>query len=333
MLLIKHTLAEIDFRQLMDIYIEGNLENGADRWPELSEAERLPKAEAGFRNYLETGFFTLENARYCIWAVEGRYVSALRLEPYRDGLLLEALETKPDCRRQGYARDLIQAVKAAVPGKIYSQISKRNTASLAVHAKCGFQRIAEEAVYTDGTVNDRCCTVCLERKGTVVWINGAYGSGKSTAAHTLVDRIPGAQHFSAEMVGNAVRENIKDLCYHVEFPEYPIWRRFVRELLLEEAKMTDHPIFVPMTVLNQNYLDEIFTYLEAQGIPCLHIVLETGADTTMERILQRGEDADCWCARQVKRCEEKLKALTGIHLDAQRPAEEVAAEIETLLNL
>lgn len=159
MLKIAHTLSDLDFRQLMDIYVEGNVENAAELYPELSPAQGLARHEQGFHDYLETGFFAQEGARYCIWEAEGRYLAALRLEPYRDGLLLEALETRPDARRQGHAAALIQAVQAVTPDKIYAHISKRNTASLRTHEKCGFRRIAEEAVYTDGTVNDRCCTV------------------------------------------------------------------------------------------------------------------------------------------------------------------------------
>lgn len=161
----------------------------------------------------------------------------------------------------------------------------------------------------------------------IVWINGAYGSGKSTAAHTLVDRIPGAQHFSAEEVGNAVRDNLEKLDYHVEFPDYPIWRKFVGELLLEMARLTDKPIFVPMTVLNQEYLDEIFAFLGENGQTCRHIVLDTCPGTTLERILMRGEEADCWCARQTDRCAALVKELKGVHIDAERPLEEVLGDI------
>lgn len=163
MLLLKTRLEDLNFRQLMDLYREGNLENAAYLWPDLPREAQISKAEQSFRDYLEQDFFAQENARYFIWEETGTYVSALRLEPYQDGLLLEALETKPDCRRQGYAVTLIEAVKAVVPEKIYSHISKRNTASLKTHEKCGFQRISEEAVYRNGVVNERCCTVCLMR--------------------------------------------------------------------------------------------------------------------------------------------------------------------------
>ena len=101
-----------------------------------------------------------------VWIHEGIYVSALRLEPYRDGLLLEALETMPDCRRQGYGKKLVLAALEAVwqenPLPVYSHVPKRNHPSLAIHNACGFSRISEQAVYIDGSVTDRSCTLRKE---------------------------------------------------------------------------------------------------------------------------------------------------------------------------
>ena len=78
-----------------------------------------------------------------------------------DGLLLEALETAPACRRHGYAAALVRAVMEVYgEKKIYSHVSKRNTPSLRVHEKCGFRRIAEHAVYADGSVMQNHVTFC-----------------------------------------------------------------------------------------------------------------------------------------------------------------------------
>ena len=161
MLKIAVSMKDLSFSRLMEVYREGNLENGADRWPELSEDRRLLLAEQDVYDYLHETFFRTRGASYAIWEEEGKYRSALRLEPYRDGLLLEALETVPDCRRRGYAVELIRAVLERYANvKIYSHVGKRNAASLSVHEKCGFRRIQEHAVYIDGSVNDRCCTLC-----------------------------------------------------------------------------------------------------------------------------------------------------------------------------
>lgn len=164
MLIVAKSLRELSFSRLMEVYAEGNMENAEDLWPDLPEGQRMLMAEQSFYQYLQEGFFSVSGAAYYIWEAEGRYVSALRLEPYQDGLLLEALETDPSYRRKGYAETLMGEVLSRLEStKIYSHVGKRNTASLGVHQKCGFQRIKEHAVYVDGSVNDRCCTMIYNK--------------------------------------------------------------------------------------------------------------------------------------------------------------------------
>ncbi len=159
MLCIAKRLQDLPFSKLMEIYIEGNVENGAERYPHLSANEQLLRAEQDFYAYLRSGFYVQPGAAYYVWQEQGIYVSALRLEPYQDGWLLEALETHPDYRRQGHAKSLVLAVLETLPGeKIYSHISHRNAPSLAVHKSCGFRKISDHAHYVDGSFNDRCGT-------------------------------------------------------------------------------------------------------------------------------------------------------------------------------
>ena len=154
---------DLSFGKLMEVYSEGNLENGCDLWPDEPEARQLALAEQEFYSYLRQVFFKTEGAVYLILEEKGRYVSALRLEPYRDGLLLEALETAPEYRKKGHAAALLQsALRYAGKAKVYSHVGKKNTASLRTHEKCGFARILDYAVYADGSVNDRCCTLLHE---------------------------------------------------------------------------------------------------------------------------------------------------------------------------
>ncbi len=161
----------------------------------------------------------------------------------------------------------------------------------------------------------------------IVWINGAYGAGKSTVAEELARRLPGALIFDAEAVGNAVRDNLEPVDYHVEFPDYALWREFVGRLLTEMAQKTEAHIFVPMTVLREDYMEEILGRLEERGLTCRHFVLELPPDVIRERVLARGETPAHWCYQQAERCPALLKELGGIHLDASPSVERVAEEI------
>ncbi len=166
MLQIHDHLRSIRFTQLMNIYEEGNRENGAEMFPDLSQNEQLIAAEQGFYQYLNEDFFCTHGAIYCTWAPQGRYMAALRLEPYRDGLLLEALETLPAARRCGHATHLILAVQDYLRSKgsgiIYSHVGKQNAASQAVHHNCGFQKILDYAVYVDGSVRHNAVTLFFQ---------------------------------------------------------------------------------------------------------------------------------------------------------------------------
>lgn len=166
MLCIARNLRELSFRKLMDVYVEANRENGARLAPQETENRQLQIGEDDFYSYLHDAFFKREGASYAVWVADERYVSALRLEPYRDGLLLEALETAPDCRRRGYAQSLIRAVQAWLAQRgsvrLYSHVGKRNEASMRVHLKCGFRVIQDSASYIDGSVSNRACTLLYE---------------------------------------------------------------------------------------------------------------------------------------------------------------------------
>lgn len=163
MLYIANRLHLLNFHQLMDVYEEGNLENAAMFFPEEPENQWPLLAEQAFYQYLKECFFAVENAVYAVWIENNKYVSAARLEPYRDGLLLEALETAPNQRGKGYATALLMAIRDEFSHqKIYSHVGKKNVASLKTHEKCGFHRILEYGVYADGSVTDSSCTFCSQ---------------------------------------------------------------------------------------------------------------------------------------------------------------------------
>lgn len=165
MLILIHTFRELRVGELMAVYADSNQEKAFD-WPNLPEMFALQLAEQDFRQYLKDVFFRTPGAFCAIWEEHGKYVSALRLEPYRDGLLLEGLETAPEHRKKGYACMLILSVqnylKEQGKSKIYSHIEKHNQASRKTHEKCSFKEISDCAVYINGSVDYRCSTFLYE---------------------------------------------------------------------------------------------------------------------------------------------------------------------------
>ena len=143
----------------MEIYSESTGENAALFYPNEEPGVALTMAEQAFGDYLREDFFKVQNAFYGIWMEDDFWISALRLEPFRDGLLLEALETHPEHRGKGYAKKLVKAVLQDVSLPVYSHVLKDNLASLAVHRACGFQIHKDCAVYVDGSVSHKAYTL------------------------------------------------------------------------------------------------------------------------------------------------------------------------------
>ncbi len=149
MLIRAERMAALDFPALMEVYRESSGENGAYFWPDEPPERQRALAEQRFETYLRDDFFGTARGSYYIWAEDGRYLAALRLEEHEDGLLLEALETRPDSRRRGCAKDLISAVLGLLPAgtRVYSHVNRRNVASLAAHRACGFSEGAGDERY------------------------------------------------------------------------------------------------------------------------------------------------------------------------------------------
>ena len=161
MLCIAKKLRDLSFSALMEVYMESNREKAELEFSDLSIEQGIYHVEQDLYHYLWEVFFRTPGSVYFLWQENGRYLSALRLEPYKDGLLLEALETAPEYRRKGYAEALLREALSG-NGKIYSHVHKNNVPSLRIHEKLGFRRISETAAYIDGSVNDHCCTLCYD---------------------------------------------------------------------------------------------------------------------------------------------------------------------------
>lgn len=164
MLKIIHSVKELDFGQLCSVYTQSIGQSGSEYYPWLSPAKQQLQAEQDFYSFLKC-FFKEESAFCAVWTVERRAVSALRVEPYGDGLLLEGLETAPEERRKGYAVSLVCSVlsylKEQNTVQIYSHVDKTNLASLALHKACGFCKILDHAVYVDGSVSHNAYTLYI----------------------------------------------------------------------------------------------------------------------------------------------------------------------------
>ncbi|WP_369255927.1 NUDIX domain-containing protein [Streptomyces sp. R35] len=128
----------------------------------------------------------------------------------------------------------------------------------------------------------------------IVWINGAFGAGKTTTARELIELIPNSTLFDPEVIGGALTHLLpaKRLAEVGDFQDLPIWRRLVVDTAAAMLAELGGVLVVPMTLLRQEYRDEIFGGLAARRIPVRHVLLAPAETILRERIAGRAVPPD-----------------------------------------
>ncbi|MFD4032964.1 NUDIX domain-containing protein [Streptomyces sp. NPDC058637] len=127
----------------------------------------------------------------------------------------------------------------------------------------------------------------------IVWINGAFGAGKTSAACELIDLIPNSTFYDPELIGGGLRHLLpqKKLAEVTDFQDLPIWRRLVVDTAAALLAELPGVLVVPMTLLRQEYRDEIFGGLASRRIPVCHVLLSPEETILRRRIADREEYA------------------------------------------
>ncbi|MGN9817635.1 NUDIX domain-containing protein [Streptomyces sp. SD11] len=123
----------------------------------------------------------------------------------------------------------------------------------------------------------------------VVWINGAFGAGKTTTARELIDLIPNSTLFDPELIGTGLAHLLpaKRLAEVGDFQDLPIWRRLVVDTAAAMLSELGGVLVVPMTLLRQDYRDEIFGGLASRRIAVRHVLLAPAETILRERTAGR----------------------------------------------
>ncbi|MFJ4923227.1 NUDIX domain-containing protein [Streptomyces sp. NPDC088725] len=181
----------------------------------------------------------------------------------------------------------------------------------------------------------------------IVWINGAFGAGKTSTARELVDLIPDSTVYDPGLIGGELARLLpqKRLAEVSDYQDLPIWRRLVVDTAAALLAEVGGVLVVPMTLLRQDYRDEIFGGLASRRIPVRHVLLTADETILRSRIAAR-DDADDdpgtgernrqWAYEHIESYRTALSWLTGdAHtvdtsaLTARQTAESVAEAVRT----
>ncbi|MCI8590303.1 MAG: AAA family ATPase [Clostridiales bacterium] len=170
----------------------------------------------------------------------------------------------------------------------------------------------------------------------IIWLNGAFGSGKTHTAYELQRRLPDAYVYDPENIGYFIRKNLPLSMYEDDFQDYPMWRAGNFAMLDYIAAHYDGDIIVPMTITNPVYYTEMIGAL-AEKYPLKHFILYADKETLLKRLASRMEGKHSWAALQIDRCIKAFdETITGCRIDTNgktlvEVVEEVAARSDKIL--
>jgi hypothetical protein len=136
----------------------------------------------------------------------------------------------------------------------------------------------------------------------MLFINGAFGVGKTTLAERLVARLPNSLLYDPELVGAALRQIVKPIDYPDDFQDIPLWPSLTLETarLLRERYGCD--LVIPMTIWRVDYFEQIVGALRRSEPDVYHFCLTASAETIYGRLRERGAGPGWWEWERVERC-------------------------------
>lgn len=142
----------------------------------------------------------------------------------------------------------------------------------------------------------------------IIWLNGAFGSGKTTLSHALHKEIAGSCIFDPEETGTYLRNNMPREFYCDDYQDLILWREINYKMIKHMALEYKGTIIIPMTMTSPVYFREIVGKLRDDNIDVRHFTLLTSKDTLHTRLKARGEESDSWAHHQIHRCLESLSS-------------------------
>ena len=136
----------------------------------------------------------------------------------------------------------------------------------------------------------------------IIWINGAFGSGKTQTAYELNRRTENSFVYDPENIGFFIRKNLPQNMIKGDFQDQPLWRILNYEIIKNIYSKYNGNIIVPMTIYNINYYEEIIGKLKKDGINIDHYILGANKETIIKRLSKRFDNKNSWPAKMIEKC-------------------------------
>ncbi|MCB0016310.1 MAG: tunicamycin resistance protein [Anaerolineales bacterium] len=171
----------------------------------------------------------------------------------------------------------------------------------------------------------------------IIWINGAFGAGKTTVTKLLAARIPEACIFDPEDIGYVVQKTFPE-ARELDYQDLAMWRQLVVQFIVQGSRTFQYPLIIPMTMIVPAYIDEIFSKIRAIEPEFHHFFLSASSAVLRKRIIDqviiessadKDEEVRQWRLAQIDRCVDAMNHMPEgtrfLATDANLPADLVAS--------
>lgn len=169
---------------------------------------------------------------------------------------------------------------------------------------------------------------------SVIFVNGAFGVGKTTVARALQSRLAGSRIYDPEYVGFVLQRLPRWIPLRGrgtdDFQDLAMWRRSVSIGIRLRRSFARGPVLVPMAFSNLQHLDEVLGRVRTFE-PCVRVFCLTASTATIRaRLAGRGEafesEGGQWILHKVDECvAAHADPRFGENIDTEQQSIEEAA--------
>lgn len=144
----------------------------------------------------------------------------------------------------------------------------------------------------------------------IIFINGAFGIGKSSVAELLVNKISNSLIFDAEEVGYMLRKIYKPIDNPKDFQDLIAWRELTVKTAEALKKQYNRNLIIPMCIWNEKYFDEIIPELKKIDPDFYHFCLVASKETILKRLKGRNDSTEVinWATERIEKCLNAYKS-------------------------
>ena len=157
----------------------------------------------------------------------------------------------------------------------------------------------------------------------ILFLNGPFGVGKTSAARILVEKIPDAMLYNPEVIGHLLQRIVGPVKKVEDFQDYALWRRLVVRVARGLRAVSTKTLVIPMTVWRRDYFDPIVAGLRWVD-PDLRCFRLTASEPELARRIASDADDTGAYGWRVSHAEVCLNALRDPAFGAEVPTDGLA---------